>query len=202
MTASRFDRRLAAAGVGIVAAYVLLAYLIAPFGWRHYEHQRRLADLEARTYTAQGIPGDAINVGLEGSEEDVVCAMTAAGWSPSDPVTLASSLKIIGSVAFRRPYLRAPVSPLYFEGRRQDLAFEKPSGRSASTRHHARFWKAIEAGEDGRPVWLGATTFDDAVGVSHYTGQITHHIAPDIDAERDFLSTTSSARRGSPRPIR
>ena len=182
-----FDRRLAFAAVAAVAAYVVLAYLLAPFAWRHYEHQAGLADLGARTFTAQGIPGDVVNVGLEGTEEDVVCAMTAADWSPSDPVTLSSSLRIVGSVAFRRPYHRAPVSPLFFDGRRQDLAFEKPSGASASTRHHVRFWKALEAGDDGRPVWLGAATFDDGLGVSHYTGQITHHVAPDIDAERDFL---------------
>jgi len=31
-------------------------------------------------------------------------------------------------------------------------------------------------------------TYDRGVGISHYTGQITHHIAPDIDAERDLLT--------------
>jgi len=189
MTAKKFNRRLAVAVAALVAVYVVLAYLAAPLAWRHYEHQTHLADLGARTVTAQGIPGDVINVGFEGTEEDLVCAMTAAGWSPSDPVTLSSSLKIVGSVAFRRPYHRAPVSPLFFEGRRQDLAFEKPSGKSASSRHHVRFWKALDAGDDGRPVWLGAATFDDRVGVNHYTGQITHHVAPDVDAERDFLSS-------------
>ena len=30
-------------------------------------------------------------------------------------------------------------------------------------------------------------TFDRGSGVSHYTGQITHHIAPDLDAERNRL---------------
>ena len=30
-------------------------------------------------------------------------------------------------------------------------------------------------------------TFDRSVGLSHRTGQITHHIGPDIDAERDGL---------------
>ena len=86
-----------------------------------------------------------------------------------------------------RPYLDAPVSPLFYENRKQDLAFEKPSGKSARTRHHVRFWKALDAGDDGLPVWLGAAVFDDGLGVSHYTGQITHHTAPDIDAERDLL---------------
>ena len=187
MTVTTFDRRLVIAAAALLAAYVALAYGLASFAWRHYEHQKGLAALGARTFTAQGIPGDAINIGLEGTEADVDCAMTAARWSPSDPVTLASSLRIVDSVVFHRPYHRAPVSPLYFEGRRQDLAFEKPSGRSASTRHHVRLWKALAAGDDGRPVWLGAATFDDGVGVSHYTGLITHHTAPDIDTERDYL---------------
>jgi hypothetical protein len=188
MGAKWFDRRLAAAASGVLAAYLVLAYLLAPFFWRHHEHQAGLASLEARTFTAQGIPGDAINIGLEGSEEDVICALTAAGWSPADPVTLASSLKIAGSVVFRRPYIRAPVSSLYFDGRKQDLAFEKPSGNSASKRHHVRLWKALDVGDEGRPVWLGAATYDDSVGISHYTGQITHHVAPDIDVERDRLA--------------
>lgn len=45
----------------------------------------------------------------------------------------------------------------------------------------------LDKGTDGRPVWLGSITFDRGVGLSHDTGQVTHHIAPDIDAERDLL---------------
>jgi hypothetical protein len=193
MIAKRVDRRLAAAAIGAVTAYVVLAYLLAPFFWRHFEHQPRLAEMEATTRTALGLSGDAINVGLEGTEDDVLCAMSAAGWKPADPITLSSSLRIAGSVLFDRPYQDAPVSPLFYDGRKQDLAFEKPAGKSATKRHHVRFWKALDVGDDGRPVWLGAATFDDKVGVSHYTGQITHHVAPDIDAERDLLSNDLAA---------
>ncbi len=193
MAAKKLDRRLAAAAIGAVAAYVVLAYVLAPFFWRHFEHQPRLAEMEATTRTALGLPGDAINVGLEGTEADVLCAMNAAGWKPADPVTLTSSLRIVGSVLFDRQYQDAPVSPLFYDNRKQDLAFEKPAAKSATKRHHVRFWKALDAGEDGRPIWLGSATFDDSLGVSHYTGQITHHVAPDIDAERDLLSNDLAA---------
>ena len=44
-----------------------------------------------------------------------------------------------------------------------------------------------QTGRDGRPVWIGAASYDERVGFSHTTGQITHHIAPDVDAERDHL---------------
>ena len=187
MAAKRIDRRLAAAAIAAVALYLGLAYVLAPFFWRHFEHQPKLASFEATTRTALGLPGDAINVGLEGSEDDALCAMHAAGWRPADPVTLSSSVRIIGSVVLDRPYLDAPVSPLLYKNRKQDLAFEKPAGKSAKTRHHVRFWKTLDAGDDRLPVWLGAAIFDDGLGVSHYTGQITHHTAPDIDAERDLL---------------
>jgi hypothetical protein len=182
----RLKRRLAAAA-SIVAVYLALAYALLPMAWTHYEHQRGLAGMPMVTRTAQGIPGDPLNVGVVGSQSDVVRAFSAAGWSPADPITLRSSLEIAGSVLLHRPYRDAPVSPLFYDGRREDLAFEKEVGASADRRHHVRFWKTLDSGEEGRPVWLGSVTFDRGVGVSHYTGQVTHHIAPDLDAERDGL---------------
>jgi hypothetical protein len=171
----------------ILAVYGLLAYVVLPAAWTHYEHQKGLAGRPMVTHTAQGIPGDALNVGLVGSRDDVLRAMNDAGWYPADPVTLKSSVEIIGSVLLDRSYKHAPVSPLYYGKRKEDLAFEKPDGKSADRRHHVRFWLVLEKGEEGRPVWLGSVTFDRSVGLSHYTGQVTHHIAPDIDAERDGL---------------
>ena len=49
------------------------------------------------------------------------------------------------------------------------------------------------SGQEQRPVWLGAATYDRSVGVSHYTGAITHHIGADIDAERKLLAADLEA---------
>ena len=46
----------------------------------------------------------------------------------------------------------------------------------------------FQQGEKGRPVWLGSVTFDRDVGLSRYTGQVTHHIAPNIDVARNGLT--------------
>jgi hypothetical protein len=189
---SRLERFLLLS-LAFVFAYTLAAYLLLPALWTHYEHQKGLATLPMVTRTAQGIPGDPINVGLIGDNFDVLCAMQAAGWYPADPVTLRSSIEIAGSVLLDRPYREAPVSSLYYLGRREDLAFEKPDGESADRRHHVRFWKVLDQGEEKRPVWLGDATFDRSVGVSRYTGAITHHIDPDIDAERKLLATDLEA---------
>src|SRR5262249_46922219 len=51
-------------------------------------------------------------------------------------------------------------------------------------------WLTLDKGVEGRPVWLGSSSFDRGVGLSHDTGQITHHIGPDLDRERDFLIGT------------
>jgi hypothetical protein len=173
--------------VALAVIYFLLAYVVLPAVWRHYEHEPGLALLPMVTRTGTGIPGDPLNAGLVGSRDDILHAMDAAGWFPTDPVTLRTSLAIVGSVVLDRPYHAAPVSPLYYQGKKEQLAFEKPDGRSADRRHHVRFWQVLDRGLSGRPVWLGAVTFDRGVGFSHYTGQITHHIGPNIDAERDLL---------------
>ncbi len=167
--------------------YLAAAYLAVPALWAHYEHQPGLAQLPMVTTTRQGIPGDPINVGLVGNAQDIATAMAAAKWYSADPVNSRTSMEIAGSVMLRRAYVHAPVSPLFYDGRKQDLAFEKPAGKDAAQRHHVRFWKVLDKGEEGRPVWLGAATFDQGVGFSHFTGQITHHIGGDVDGERNQL---------------
>ena len=183
----RWLRRIAVVVLVLAAVYVAAAYVVLPRIWTHYDHEPGLASRSMVTVTANGIPGDPLNVGLVGTKEEAIRALAAAGWYPADPVTLKTSIEIAGSVVFDRPYRDAPVSPLFYDGRKQDFAFEKPAGESADRRHHVRFWETLKSGEAGRPVFLGSATFDRGSGVSHYTGEITHHIAPDIDDERDLL---------------
>jgi hypothetical protein len=166
--------------------YLGSAYFVLPTFWTWHDRHAPAGD-EMMTHTPQGIAGDPINVGLVGTQRDVIHAFGVARWDTADAVTLKSAVEIGESVLFDRPYPDAPVSALLFEGRRQDLAFEKPLGDSADRRHHVRLWKTGGTAADGRPLWLGSASFDRGVGLSHDTGAITHHIAPDIDAERDFM---------------
>ena len=171
----------------VILAYLLVAYVILPLAWRRDTH--RHPDLSGGprvTHTPNGIPGDPVNLALVGSETDVIRAMTAGKWSPADPITFRSSVRIAVDSVFRRPDADAPVSMLELFGRKQDLAFEQPVGGSPRQRHHVRFWHWDQL-HDGREVWFGSVTFDERVGLSHTTGQVTHHIGPDLDAERDRL---------------
>ena len=185
-----------------VGLYLLLAYLVLPWPWWFAERGQHpaLDGLPKVTRNADGIPGDPINVGLVGTRAELIGAMLAAGWRPADPITLRSSLEIAASVVLDRPDLDAPVSPLYLFGRKQDLAFEQEVGRSADRRHHVRWWLTDQT-EAGRPFWLGDASFDIDSGVSHLTGQITHHIAPDVDAMRDQLMADLAAAGALERPV-
>jgi hypothetical protein len=151
-----------------------------------------LDDAPRVTRTMTGLHGDPVNVGLIGTKEQLVAAMLAAGWQPADPITFKSSAKLVKSVVLRRPDDTAPVSNLYLWKRKEDLAFEQEVGKGASRRHHVRFWQSTKQ-VDGRPLWLGAATFDTKVGFSHKTGMPTHHIDANIDADRDKLSRDLTA---------
>ncbi len=181
-------RRVATLLVSLLLLYFGVAYLLAPAAWKDYARRHpSLEDIPEITYTGSGIPGDPLNVSLIGTKPQVLRIMLAAKWYPAYPLTLRSSLRIAEASVLRRAYNAAPVSNLYLFGRREDLAFEQPVGADPRQRHHVRFWKTDKTDPDGRPVWIGAAIYDRAVGFSHTTGQITHHTAADIDAERDKL---------------
>jgi hypothetical protein len=180
------DESLYYVGVAL-AVWFVLAYLALPTIWRRAERQKMLAGFEMVTRTRQGIAGDPINFGLVGDEAEVLWAFHTAGWTLAESVTLRSSIKIAGSVALRRADPAAPVSPLLYDGRVEDLAFELPDGVSAAHRHHIRFWRVGEKLFHDRPLWLASASYDRSVGLSHLTLQVTHHIGADLDAERDFV---------------
>jgi len=141
---------------------------------------------ETRSFTASGVPGDPLNIAFRGSPEDLLTLMSRAGWNPADAITWRSALHIAIASLRRRSYLDAPVSSLYVTGRKQDFAFEQELG-NATRRHHVRFWKLDRHDAYGKPLWVGAATHDIGIGVSHTNGHPTHHIAADVDAERDKL---------------
>lgn len=210
--AQRPEERAARGGVAAVRGwffaklvFVLLlvwagaAYLLLPRAWEGHYKRHPFDSIAARvTTTGDGHPGDPVNIALVGTEAEVIGAMIGAGWYPADPITLKSSLAIAVDSVLRRSDDEAPVSNLFLFGRKQDLAFEQPVKGGPSHRHHVRFWKwEPEAGTElaeewaeelkGLPLWFGAATYDDRVGLSYATGQITHHVAADVDAERDRI---------------
>jgi hypothetical protein len=188
---TRFLDKAAAWGAAVVALAVivvtLMTHVVAPRVLQHYEHFPALETIPRLTLNSRGVPGDPVNVALVGTETEIGTALHDAGWVAADSLSRASEIAIAKSVLFNRPDATAPVSPLFLFGRRQDLAYEEQVGHSARQRHHVRLWRTGAITYEGRPVWIGGATYDLKAGISHRGLHPTHHIAPDIDQERDGL---------------
>lgn len=173
-----------------IPVWAILAYLALP------RLHRLLSDLYVpdyffgRTRTGDGLLGDPVNLGVDGSAEQLDTIMINAGWHRADEITAASTWGIIVSTLTRRSYPTAPVSPLMLFGRRHDVAYQQEVAGNPKQRHHVRFWHCPPGWllPGGAKVdWLGAGTYDTDVGLSFFTLQITHRIDENTDVERDYV---------------
>jgi hypothetical protein len=171
----------------VLGAYLLASYVVMPAVKKPHHKIAVSQDFPKTAFKKNGIPGDPLNIGFVGSDKDIVVCMEKAGWHQAAKLTLFHFAREVGAIVVDCCYNHAPVSGLYLFGRRQDIAFEKFAARSPKERHHVRFWKTDIVLEDGSFFWAGAATFDRKIGFSHLTGEITHHIAPDIDSEREQI---------------
>lgn len=173
-----------------IPVWAILAYLALP------RLHRMLSDLYVpdyffgRTRTADGLLGDPVNMAVNGSFAQLDTVMNQAGWYRADEITARSTWLIILSTITGRSYPTAPVSTLMLFGRRHDVAYQQEVDGNAKQRHHVRFWHTpqewlLPGGT--RVDWLGAGTYDTAVGISWFTLQITHRIDENTDIERDYV---------------
>lgn len=185
--------------VSLVVIWLAIAYYALPRIHRVLSRIYLPNYFIGRARTTDGLLADPVNLSLRGTRKNLVDAMHRAGWHEADPITLRNSLNIVTSTLRRRSYENAPVSDLFVFGKRHDIAFQKEVDGNPAKRHHVRFWPVeketyLPGGYDVD--WVAAATYDDAVGFSLFTLQITHSIDGDVDAERDFLvSTIKKAHR-------
>ena len=177
----------------LIPFWVVVTYLMLPRLHRILTRVYVPGYFIGRTRTSDGLLGDPVNLAFRGDEEQVHQAMTDAGWARADDLTLASGRRIVTSTLRRRSYVQAPVSPLNLFDRQQDFAYQQEVEGTPSQRHHVRFWRCPEGWmlPGGYAVdWLAAGTYDRSVGLSLFTLQVTHKIAPDTDVERDYIVHT------------
>lgn len=141
-----------------------------------------------RVRTSEGILADPVNLAFNGSLRELTSVFKEAGWTEADPLTPRTAWKITVCSLLHRSYPNAPVSSMYLFSKRQDIAFQKEVNGNPNARHHVRFWRTpsswwLPGGT--RATWLGAATYDQSVGLSLLTWQITHRIAENTDEERD-----------------
>jgi hypothetical protein len=187
----------------------------------HYPSPRRSLGLKVLkrkhvpsfTITADGLPGDPVNLALIGTLHQLRTAFATVGWSEADRLGLSSSWRMIRAFTFNSPYPTAPFSTLYLFGRGQDIGFQKAIDNSPRKRHHIRFWAlslALAEGtvgtarfwlnterpaENARVLWVGAGTKDTGISLTRLTFQITHATDSDTNAERDHIIAELTSKR-------
>ena len=180
----------------LIVFWVLLTYLLLPRLHRILTRMYVPGYFIGRARTSDGLLGDPVNLALLGQEAQVHAAMTRAGWTRADDLSMRSGMRILTSTLSRRSYHEAPVSPLNLFDRQQDFAYQQEVAGSPSKRHHVRFWRCPEGWmlPGGYAVdWLAAGTYDKSVGLSLFTLQVTHKIEENTDIERDYIVQTVSA---------
>jgi len=191
---------LAVAVTYAVAAYVILPRVVR-VGLKILLQKR----VPRYTITADGLPGDPVNLVLAGTLAQLRAAFAQAGWTHADALTLRSSWRMVRAFLLNSPYPTAPFSTLYLFGRGQDIGFQKAIGDSPRKRHHVRFWalnmeraeatlgtadlwlKAHRPPDHERVYWVGAGTRDTGFSLTQLTFQITHATDSDTNVERDFI---------------
>jgi hypothetical protein len=176
--------------VSILALWLFTAYYVLPKIHRFLSKIYVPSYFIGRTRTADGLLSDPINLAVNGTKEELVHAMHKAGWEIAEPLKPGTVWRAIFANVLKRSYPNAPVSQAFLFGESQALAFQKQVDNNPRSRHHVRFWRTPSGWylPGGYKVdWLGAATFDGAVGFSFFTSQFTHKIDANVDKERDFL---------------
>jgi hypothetical protein len=150
----------------------------------HDDHVGLLPRFSAKLSGAAQAP---VSLVFLGSGTDLLEVFAGAGWHVADRVTPRTALRAFACGVLNRPYVSAPVLPVFLDGKLHDLAFQRTDEDGSSRRrHHARWW-LTDFTCDGRQVWVATASFDAGVGIGRLFPVPIHHIDPDIDAERDYI---------------
>ncbi len=149
-----------------------------------------LEKIPRRVTDQAGGAGDMVNFILIGSQQQVLDAFANGGWVQADRTKQEAVLHAILSTVQKQTYLEMPMSELYLYGRPQDYGMARAEPVTVvQTRHHLRIWKAPFQ-INGQDVWVGAATHDLGFEKDQRNGNVTHHIDPNVDDERDFVKAS------------
>ncbi|PLC12778.1 hypothetical protein AUQ48_11790 [Kocuria flava] len=146
-----------------------------------------LQQLPHYSETLTGAPMEPIGFVYIGTQDQLEHRFARAEWYRADPWTPATTLQAVVVALRGQQYATAPVTPAYLAAEPETLAFEQPTDTNTlAQRHHTRIWRTRFT-VDGRPVWAATASLDQGAGLVGAARLPTHHIDPDVDAERTHI---------------
>lgn len=136
------------------------------------------------TESISGKRQEPLNIILVAKDEaSLVGAFKAVGWQPAEPVTIGTMAKTVKALLGNESYPAAPIAPSFWNGKINDLGFEKPTpAHTARQRHHVQLWKTDLVITGNSHVFIGTIGQDAGMKWG-----LMHKIKPDIDSEREVL---------------
>lgn len=130
--------------------------------------------------------GDPLNLVVIGELEDIVTIFTSARWDETRALTFKSGLSMAKAFITGASDRYSPISPLYYDGHPQDIAFQKARD-TINQRLHLRLWYTPMRYKT-KPVWVGTISRDIGVKFTFSTWYMTtHKIDPNLDDARNYL---------------
>jgi hypothetical protein len=152
-----------------------------------------LTQLPHVTETIFGTPQEPVSLVFVGSQAQVDRAFAAAGWTAAARPEPGNDLHALWAGLTGANDPTGPVTPSFLADEPNVLAYSQQVNSSFDQRHHVRLWSTADVTSNGQNVWLATASFDAGVGLSHDNLLPTHHIAPNIDAERAYLVSSLAA---------
>ena len=190
---------LAAPVIGVLVAVLGAPVLVMP---RPYAMSQGTSALPSLTATSlkrlplysQNLTGERtepVSLVFVGTEQQLVSAFRRAGWQRADPSNAADTLRAF-AVGFQGgQYPTAPVTPSFIATEPETVAFQKATAANTlRRRHHVRIWRTAFTAPDGRQIWEATASYDDGIELAPSSKLPTHHVAPDIDAERAYITAS------------
>ncbi len=149
--------------------------------------KQKLEAITCCTTNAKGNKsGDPLNLVVIAGLQEMLDAFALADWDETEAISLATSMKMMKAFFSGSDYRYSPVSNLYYQGRKHDIAFQKIR-TNIYERIHLRLWYTPMK-FNSKPVWVGQVSRDIGIRATKKTWNfMTHQIDSNVDESRDYL---------------
>ncbi len=130
--------------------------------------------------------GDPLNLIVVGELDTILSVFALAKWDETESLAFKSAWKMKRAYIKSDSYRYSPVSPLFYGGRRHDIALQKTRG-GIHERLHLRLWLTPMLFQEN-PVWVGQVSRDIGIRFTTRTWNLmTHKIDPNVDDSREYV---------------
>jgi len=130
--------------------------------------------------------GDPLNLIVAGELDTILGVFALAKWDETESLAFRSAWRMKRAYMKSDSYRYSPISPLFYNGLRHDIALQKTRG-GIHERLHLRLWLTPMLFRE-KPVWVGQVSRDIGIRfTSRAWNLMTHKIDPNVDDSREYV---------------